>query len=273
MDPVSIGIGLVSAIGGGLLKLIGGALAAGDRAKAMQILEEGYKQATGIQLPKQEVLKAVEQIESSLTGYREDPRLKAQQMRALEGLQAEVDMQGMTPEARAQYDIARSEAGEMAAGLEGAASMRAAQRGVGGLAAYAGALGGAQAGANRMGQMGVQIAGDARKRYLQALEALGGMGTQMRGQEFGFASQRAAAQDAINRFNAQQQAEAALYNIQAGQRDFNNQLAKQGLVQSAGGRLAAGYQGQAQQTEKDYGDAAAAVNELGQAGAKYPWDK
>lgn len=273
MDPVSIGIGLVSAIGGGLLKLIGGALAAGDREKAMKILEEGYKQATGLEIPKQEALKAVEQIESSLTGYREDPRLKAQQMRALEGLQAEVDMQGMTPEARAQYDIARSEAGEMAAGLEGAASMRAAQRGVGGLAAYAGALGGAQAGANRMGQMGVQIAGDARKRYLQALEALGGMGSQVRGQEFGFASQRAAAQDAINRFNAQQQADVNLWNIQAGDRDFKNQLLKQQLVQAAGGKLASGHLGQAQKTEETFGDIAEGVNQLGQAGAKYPWGK
>ena len=93
------------------------------------------------------------------------------------------------------------------------------------------------------------------------------MGTQVRGQEFGFASQRAAAQDAINRFNAQQQAEANLYNIQAGDRDFRNQILKQQLVQGAIGPVVQMQTKDAEAKKKMIEDANAGLMELGKAGA------
>lgn len=272
MDPVSIA-GIAGAGANLLIQGIQEAIAAGDRAKAAKLYEQLYEQANGIKPPPQQTMEAITQAESSLTGYQEDPRLKATQMRALEGLEAEVAMQGMTPEARAEYDRARLEAGQMAAGLEGAASQRARQRGLGGMAAYVGALGAAQAGANREGQMGVQIAGDARKRYLQALEGLGQFGSQMRGQEFGFASQRAAAQDAINRFNAMQGTEAQKYNLEAAQRDFENQLRKLGAMRGVTGAMAGQYSDKAEREEeagKRWGKAA--EEGFGTVGAAF-WPK
>lgn len=284
MDPT-----LLASLGGTAANLlftaISDAIAAGDKQKAIKLYEEAYEKAKGIKPPPQQTMEAITQAESSLVGYQEDPALKAAQMRALEGLGAEVSMQGMTPEARAEYDRARLEAGQMAAGLEGAAAQRARQRGLGGMGAYVGALGASQAAANRAGQMGVQIAGDARKRYLQALEGLGGLGSKVRGQEFDIAAQRASAQDAINRFNALQRTQAQQYNLEAGQRDFENQLAALNAMQGASGRLAGAYQGRAedtQETGRRYGGAAERgaraagyAYESGQAGAaaKAAWEK
>lgn len=261
MDPM-MALSFVGAVGEIAANAIGDALAAGDKQKAMQIYEEAYEKAQGLKPPKQQTMEAITQAESSLVGYQEDPRLKATQMRALEGLEAEVSMQGMTPEARAEYDRARLEAGQMAAGLEGAAAQRARQRGLGGMGAYVGALGASQAAANRAGQMGVQIAGDARKRYLQALEGLGQFGSQMRGQEFGFAAQRAQAQDAINRFNAMQGTEAQKYNLEAGQRDLENQLAILRAQQGAGGQYADALKGRAKDTQQTAGRYGKAGSEL-----------
>ncbi len=61
-----------------------------------------------------------------------------------------------------------------------------------------------QGAANQAGMAGNQLVGDVGNRALGAIGAQGGLASQMRGQQFGEASQRAQAIDAINAYNAQQ---------------------------------------------------------------------
>ena len=75
----------------------------------------------------------------------------------------------------------------------------------------------------------------------------------MRGQEFDIAAQRAAAQDAINRFNVGQRTRAQEYNLGAGQREFENQMDLARMRQGAGGRYAGALGGQAEDTQQTAG--------------------
>ena len=142
MDPTIIA-SIVGAVGSIAAQAIGDALAAGDKRRAMQIYEQEYERMQGMKPPPQQTMTAIEQAASSLTGYQEDPALKAAQMKALEGLSAEVSAKGLTPEAQAEYNRARLEAGQMEAGARGAAEARMAARGMqtgtGALAAELGA--------------------------------------------------------------------------------------------------------------------------------------
>lgn len=253
MDPILIA-NIIGAVGPLAAQIIGDLIAAGDKQKAMKVYEDAYEKAQGMKPPPQQTMTAIEQAASSLTGYQEDPALKAAQMKALEGLSAEVSARGLTPEAQAEYNRARLEAGQMEAGARGAAEARMAARGMQtGTGALAAELGAGQAATNRLAMQGVEIAGDARRRYLQALEALGGMGSKMRGQEFDIAAQRAAAQDAINRFNVGQRSEAQKYNLGAGQREFENQMDLARMRQGAGGRYAGALYGRAADTQETAG--------------------
>lgn len=175
-----------------------------DRRKAEQLLRANLGHIQGLDIPKL-TDDAIKQQASSLSTYQEAPGVRAQQLRALELLGQEVGAQGMTPEDRAAYQRAQLEAGREEAGLRGAAQQRLAARGLSSsTAGYMGDMMASQSAATRSGMMANEAAAQARDRYLRALEGLGSMSGAVRGQDFSQAAQRAAAQDAINRFNAQQ---------------------------------------------------------------------
>ena len=94
---------------------------------------------------------------------------------------------------------------------------------------YIGALSSGQAGVNRGADMASQAAADSRQRYLAALNGLSSQAGAMRGQDFGQAAQRAAAQDAINRFNTGQRSATQAYNLGLPQQDFENQMGLGGM--------------------------------------------
>lgn len=175
-----------------------------DREKALALLKKSLGGIEGLDIPKltDDVIK---QQASSLGDYRDSPEVRSQQLRALDALGQEVSSQGMTAQDRAAYQRAQLEAGREEAGLRGAAQQRLVSRGLGSsTAGYMGDMMASQSAATRSAMAGTEAAGQARERYLRALESLGSMSGNVRQQDFGQAQAKAAAQDAINRFNAQQ---------------------------------------------------------------------
>jgi hypothetical protein len=186
---------------------------------------DGLKDWTNIDAPELKTADLQLQGDAGISGFTEDANLRRYQMQALEGLSGEVANQGMTPEDALAVNRARGQAGAMDAGFRGAAEQANAQRGMGSsIGSYVGALGSGQAATNRGADMGMQAGADARARYMQALDSLSGQSGQMRGQEFGQASQRGAAQDAINRFNTGQRTATQQYNLGVPQQNFENQM-------------------------------------------------
>jgi hypothetical protein len=70
-----------------------------------------------------------------------------------------------------------------------------------------------QEAAEMASKAGTDVAADAYKRALEAIEKRGAMATELRGQEFGEKAKKAEAQDIINRFNVGQMSEAQRRNI------------------------------------------------------------
>lgn len=207
------------------INVLGQSKADAEHNAARQLKLDGLKDWTNINTPELQTADLQLQDSAGINGFTEDSNLRRYQMQALEGLSGEVTNQGMTPEDALAVNRARQQAGSMDAGFRGAASQANAQRGMGSsVGAYAGQLGAGQGATNRGADMGMQAGADARQRYMQALDSLSGQTGQMRGQEFGQASQRGAAQDAINRFNTGQRTQTQQYNLGLGQQDFMNQM-------------------------------------------------
>lgn len=176
-----------------------------NRAAAMAELKKMEEEWKKLDPQLQEMLAEQLQQSTQLANIQEDPRLKQYQMRALDELGDIVQAGGKgTAEDALAYDTARQNAASTDMALRGAAESQASARGLGAAGRFMGALQGAQAGANRMSQEGLQAAADNRKRYLQALNEMGNQAGQVRGQEYNMAANEANAQDAINRFNTGQ---------------------------------------------------------------------
>lgn len=128
-----------------------------------------------------------------------DPSTRDAQMGALADLQEVVDTRGMDPQAKAalyqlQGDISAQERGAREAILQNAAA-----RGISGSGLeLASNLANEQGAATRLANQGFQTAADANARKLAAIQGVGQLGGQVWGQD----AQAAAAQNAINQFNA-----------------------------------------------------------------------
>jgi hypothetical protein len=146
-----------------------------------------------------------------------DPSLRAAQTGALERLQQISSQGGLTSEDRARLDdIARQE-GVRERGAREAILQNARQRGLSGSGLeLQQQLINQQEAANRRAQRGTDVAALAQQRALDALRSGAQLGGQIRQQDFGEASEKARAQDIINRFNAQ-------FQNQAGLEAFRNQ--------------------------------------------------
>lgn len=214
---------LIQSIVGLVGSVVGNEQGDKKRAEAMKTLEQQLALLQGMTPPD---LTGYNVDSSAMAGLAEDPRLRDYQMQALDALGREAQYGGMTPEDALAYDKARSVAGSTEAGLRGAVEQSAAQRGMASsTGAMLGAMSAGQAATNRSSAMGLQAAADARHRYMQALDALGHGASGVRGQDWGFASDKAKAQDAINQFNAGQ-------GLRAAQQQWQNQL---GLANAIGG--------------------------------------
>lgn len=191
-----------------------------------------------------------------------DPRLKSAQMESLAGIK-ELSMQGLGPEDMAQFRTlgrtgAREEQARQSSILQDMAQRGRLDSG----AQLAAQLASSQGAAERRAQEGERVAAEAAGARRAALQATGEMGSQIRGQEFAEASQKAQAADIINKFNVANRQQVAAQNLAERQRigeaqaqtsniqqQYNKELMAKQFQQEMQkqGAIAGAYSGAAQQ--------------------------
>ncbi len=187
----AIGSSLGYAVGSGLGELIGGGAAARARRRALEELR-GVKEEAGPS--------AYENIRSL-----SDPTLRLAQMGALRQLQETGGAGGLDLGSRVALNQAAADTARRERGSREAILQQMAMRGAGGSgASLAAQLANQQGAAERNAMSGEQAAADARARALAATAQSGELAGGIRGQDWGEASQRAGALDALSRFNASQ---------------------------------------------------------------------
>lgn len=177
---------------------------------------------------------------------------RAPQMEVDAELQNIYDTAGQTQADQAAYDVARRGVSQAAGQQAGDIASTAARRGGmgGGLEAALVSQAG-QDELNALGGLNASIAADSRGRALQALMGRASNASQMRGQDWREASDRAAAMDLTNRFNATQRQGAEMVNQQLPQQAFDNKLAllsgRRGATEGAAANLERSASGTRQQ--------------------------
>lgn len=191
--------------------LIADAISRGDYEAAERLMQEASKTHSGIQLSGDaEQMGGSEFDDIGLDKDSMDARrlaLREFQKVGLEG--------GLDAESRAAMSEAQGQAASYERGQRGALMQRAQERGLGSGALNASAqLISQQGGADRMSQAGTQAAADARRRALQALQTSAQIGQGLTQDEYRRSADRAAALDAVNRFNTSLRSDAQTRRFQ-----------------------------------------------------------
>lgn len=153
--------------------------------------------------------------QSDLNGISTDPSLRRAQMDALGGLQ-DVSHGGLTASDESNLNKIRNDEATTARGARDSILQNAQSRGLGGSGLELMAqLQNQQSSATRTSQRDMDIAGQAQDRALQALISAGQMGGNIQNQDFNQQATVANANDAISKFNAQNQNTTNLANTQA----------------------------------------------------------
>lgn len=155
---------------------------------------------------------------SAMGGITLDPALKQAQMDALLGLQDISESGGMTSMDRANMSRISNEEDAKARGAREAIMQNMQARGMGGSGMeILSQFQNAQESAARRSARDTEVAGMAQQRALEALMQGGSMAGNIRNQDFSEQAQKAQAQDAISRFNAQNR--QAQENLNVGARN------------------------------------------------------
>lgn len=142
--------------------------------------------------------------ESEMAGVEADPLAVAAQREALRQLQGIGRSGGYTQAEQAMRAAMARDVGRESAAREQAIIQNAYARGLGGGGAeIMGRMQASQSGANRLADLDAQMRMEGERRALQAMQAAGQMGGQMRDQSFGEGAARASAVDEWNRNNTE----------------------------------------------------------------------
>jgi len=145
------------------------------------------------------------EIKSQFDQIAVDPRLAEAQQSALLGMQERSEM-GLTPEDMAQIDELRRGVGQEEASRQATILQDMERRGLGGSGQeLAMKLASSQNAAQRQSEESDRLAAMQFQAKQAALQNVGSMSGQMRGQEFGEQAQQASAADILKQFSAQQQ--------------------------------------------------------------------
>lgn len=146
------------------------------------------------------------QSRSEMSNISLDPRFKNAQLDALSSLQDIGANDGLTSADRSQLNQIQTEEDTKARGAREAILQNAQARGISGSGVeLLSQMQNAQDSATRSSQRGFDVAAQAQNRALEALKQAGSLGGQLQSNEFSQKSQVADANDAINRFNSQNQ--------------------------------------------------------------------
>jgi len=227
------GGGIGSAVGGIVGGIIGDAKASGDRSKSQGYAEQAYNTLIGIGVPPDlskeivfqkfqqagiltpEVEKAIELTHSAQAQLQEAPETREAQMEALQAFK-QLGATGLGAQDRAALSQIRDQVqGDLEAKRQ--QILQSAQaRGMGGSGAeLISQLQASQSGANLASDQGLQVAAQAQQRALAALGQSANLAGQVRGQDYTSASNRAQAEDEMNRFNVGAQQQAQTRNVAA----------------------------------------------------------
>jgi hypothetical protein len=153
---------------------------------------------------------------SAMNDISMDPRLRDTQLGSLSALDDIVAEGGLTASDRAALNQIQSEVGQADRGRREAVMQNMAQRGMSGSGMELLAmLDSGQAATDRANQSGLDIAGMAQQRALDAMLKSGSLAGDIRGQDFGEQADIAAANDAIAKFNAQNLNQGNQFNTNA----------------------------------------------------------
>lgn len=168
----------------------------------------------GVITPEQAQTYLAEQ--SDMNNISIDPKLKQAQLDALSGLQDISSNKGLTAADRAQLQSIQTQEDSAARGAREAILQNAQARGMGGSGIeLLQQFQNQQDSATRKSQRDLDVAAMAQNRALQALQQAGQLGGQIQSQDFNQQAQIAGANDAINKFNVQNQQSVALENTKA----------------------------------------------------------
>lgn len=173
----------------------------------------------------------VQQGDSAYNDISIDPRLRSNQNDALAALAEISQGGGFNAQDRANLSRIHSEESQADRGRREAILQNLGARGMsgGGMDLLA-QLQSSQAATDRESQRGLDVAGQGQQRALDAIMQSGQLSGQMQGQDFSQEAQKAAAQNAINQFNAQN---TNVNNL------ANANIANQFTMNQAAGRLGA----------------------------------
>lgn len=199
-----------------------------DLAKA--ILYQQYKSA-GVLTPEME--QAIEQQSSKVADIQENVEGRDAQSKALE-LLSKQSQTGLTPQDRAAFNKTLQNVQTATQGNREAIMQQMQARGQAGSGSeLAAQLAAAQGGSNQMSDQGLQIAGTASERALQALSQYGQQGGQLRSQDFNTQLTKSQAADEMNRFNTQNAQQTQMRNVNRTNEAQAANLANQQAVSNA----------------------------------------
>lgn len=157
------------------------------------------------------------QEKTAYSQIQEDPRLRADQVDVLSSLDDQINQGGLDAQARANLFDTEQQIATQARGARGAITADAQARGLGNsdLAFTQQAIAD-QAAATRGAASGVNIAALAEERKAQALRDKASLAANLRSADYQKSASQAAAEDAINRFNAANRQDVVNRNVQAG---------------------------------------------------------
>lgn len=211
----------VLAGGAGLLfDGIGSLFAESEEEKRRKLIEQMLAEYNNVSVPSIESQMVTPEAYTSVGNYNpemasvytqgptefenivQDPRARDAQMDALDALTEVGQNGGLRLSDKAALEQVKNEVASADKGRRDAILAREQRRGRGGSGfELASLLQGSQTASNNASQQGMDIAGSAADRALDALAGAGTLGGQIRGQDFTQASAKATAADAINKFN------------------------------------------------------------------------
>lgn len=263
MDWASL-IGMVAQVGGAAL---GSAVSSMDRAKALELIQGAYDAAGNLDVPRLQKLVANEIGPSAYNSIKEDPEFRSQQAQSDAALKDVVDSGGLTLADKAALNVIRNKISRTESSGRQAIEADMARRGtLDSGAQLAMQLVNNQNAGQQANEAGEFTAGQAQRRALDALQQRWSNANTAGNQDYQRQSQRAQANDAIARANADILNTNAQRNQQLPAQQYQMQLGKLNTVNGAGGNLAGAYGQQAANTQDLYAGVGKGV---GQAASAY----
>jgi len=181
-----------------------------------QFLNPGDFQYQALDAYRPEAESVVELGPSAMTGISMDPATREAQMRALDEMSMMTEGDGMSAIDAANVANINRQISQAQRGSRDAIASNMRQRGIEGSGLeLAAQLQAQQASADRASQAGLDEAASSMQRKMAALEALGSLGGNIRGQDFGEQADIAQSQDAVSRFNASNRQDVMSRNVGA----------------------------------------------------------